>query len=147
MTARPWRKRILIALLVLMGLAATFALLAHFTGKPFTDPGDCDDGDQLACIRMGARYETGIDGVDVDDAQARHYYQRAYDTKVWPHTTIGAARSLAPYLENGRGGPKDIEGALRLYDFACRHDVERDASFSVECYRAEQLRTRARPSP
>lgn len=60
--------------------------------------------------RLGDMAEKGIGG-PVDPVAARDFYQRSIAT---PGNTEMELK-VAEYLENGKGGPQDLQGALKLY--------------------------------
>lgn len=68
------------------------------------------DKDPGAYGQLGRMAEEGIGG-PVNDFDARQYYQRAVSK---PEQRRSEAK-LAKYMEEGRGGPQDLQGALTHY--------------------------------
>ena len=69
-----------------------------------------DRGVPEACDRLGRAYRDGELGLAVDDAEARHWFQRAADLG-----DADGALNLGAMLMVGRGGPADEAGAMALY--------------------------------
>jgi len=96
----------------------------------------CTRGSTQECIKLAIIYQTGQFAhlghlsIGPDPAMSRKYYGLACD-----HDDIrSGCMAYAERLENGYGGPKDPEGALRAYDKAC------NAGWDNGCYRGNRLR-------
>ena len=74
------------------------------------------DKDPGAYGQLGRMAEEGIGG-PVNDFDARQFYQRAVSK---PEQHRSEAK-LAKYMEEGRGGPQDLQGALTHYFNATRY--------------------------
>jgi TPR repeat protein len=70
--------------------------------------------DGLACAHLAEWYDKGTHGPVIED-QARVFYEKACDAEVF-----GACVRLGLMRTDGRGGPKDIDGALDVNMRACR---------------------------
>lgn len=71
------------------------------------------DVNEQAYFYLGKIAESGHDGPP-DYVKARQLYQRAIDTTNGPKST-NAETGLAKLMEEGKGGPLDMDGAMALY--------------------------------
>ncbi|WP_422776744.1 sel1 repeat family protein [Pseudomonas mediterranea] len=91
------------------------------------------DKDAGAYGQLGRMAEEGIGG-PVNDTDARQFYQRAVSK---PEQRRSEAR-LAKYMEEGRGGPQDLQGALTHYFNATQY-LGDDSWQGIERLRAKGL--------
>ncbi|MFC6301576.1 sel1 repeat family protein [Pseudomonas sp. CCM 7893] len=91
------------------------------------------DGDGRVYYQLGRMAEDGV-GESPDYVKARQYYRRAANA---PEDVSGKA-GLAKLMEDGKGGPQDLEGALALY-LSAMESIDDDSWKGVERLRAEGL--------
>ncbi|RBC01604.1 sel1 repeat family protein [Pseudomonas sp. MWU12-2115] len=91
------------------------------------------DKDASAYGQLGRMAEEGIGG-PVNDTDARQFYQLAVSK---PEQQRSEAK-LAKYMEDGRGGPQDLQGALTHYFNATQY-LGDDAWQGIERLRAKGL--------
>lgn len=83
-------------------------------------------GSNSAQFNLGIMYFKG-QCVKQDFIEARKWFERAYKTG----GNINAAYTLAGMYYEGRGGSKDVEKALNLYQFAADHG-DQEAAKNIE---------------
>ncbi|CAM3763366.1 hypothetical protein SAMN05216575_101529 [Ectopseudomonas alcaliphila] len=91
------------------------------------------DADESAYLELGRLAEEGI-GEPVDYVKAREFYERA--AKKGNNT---AATKLAVLMEQGKGGPRDLDGALIIY-IASPHPYKADILNSIQRLRTQGLK-------
>lgn len=84
-----------------------------------------------AYVALGAFYEDGCGGVDIDERRAAELFQKAAQKLYVP-----GMLALGESYEAGRGVAKDEARAFALFEAACRRDVNSGAAFYAlgACY-------------
>jgi TPR repeat protein len=107
-------RRMKCALAILLLNACSSSAVTSPTADPIAQAfSNCERGDNVACGRLGSRYEYG-DGVARDDGRAVKLYKKACDGGL----PLGCA-SLGELVETGRGTRADMGEAAALYQQGC----------------------------
>ncbi|MGE0546979.1 MAG: tetratricopeptide repeat protein [Kofleriaceae bacterium] len=87
----------------------------------------CERGHDKVCVRYGGMLALG-DGVQKDAATARTILAEPCRREIPFPFRSDNCRVLGDMLRDGVGGPKDITGAIEVYELLCPNDPPRSSS-------------------